>query len=94
MFLPDCSVNEHAAEKIACGLLQVMDYAKNMVIVSDYLYSDASHYDELTEKYRSSLAQIDRAAAKACDFVLEIAFSNVIVHKGGEVFGGLSEKIP
>ena len=94
MFLPpDWKLNEKAAEKIICGLSQILDNIGNIVIVSDYIYSDAYIYDELTEKYRKSLAEIDRAAAKACDVVLEIAYTSAIVHKGREVFGEIYEKI-
>ena len=88
MFLADGSVNEQAADKIAGGLLQIMEEIKNIVIVSDYIYSDALVYDPLTEQYRKSLAKIDSAVAGNCDTVLEIAYTNVIVHKG------VYEKIP
>ena len=91
---PDWKITEQAAEKIIGGLLQVTSNIKNIVIVSDYIYSDAFIYDEITEKYRKSLAEIDRAAAKNCDVVLEIAYTSVIVHKGQEVFGEIYEKIP
>ena len=86
MFLPDGSVNCNAAEKIICGLSQVTDNIENIVIVSDYIYSDACIYDELTEKYRRSLAKIDRAAADSCDVALEVAYANVIAHKGGDLY--------
>ena len=93
MFLSDGSVNENATEKITDGLLQIMDNIENIVIVSDYIYSDAFIYDELTEKYRKSLAAIDRAAAKNCGVVLEAVYTNIIVHKGKEIFGDIYEKI-
>jgi adenosylcobinamide kinase/adenosylcobinamide-phosphate guanylyltransferase len=90
MFLPDGSVNKKADGKIINGLLQIINKIENIVIVSDYIYSDAFIYDELTEKYRKSLAEIDRAAAKNCDVVLEVAYTNVTVHKGRDFY----EKIP
>jgi len=90
---PDWSLNEQAAKKIINGLSQITDNVKNIVIVSDYIYSDAVVYDEFTEKYRKSLAEIDCMAAKNCDIVLEIAYTNVIVHKGREVFGEIYAKI-
>ena len=93
MFLPDGSVNAHAAEKTAAGLSRIMNSVKNIVIVSDYIYSDALAYEPLTEKYRKSLAKIDQAAAKSCDVVLEIAYAQAIVHKGKEMLGGLYDKI-
>ncbi|MCL2813964.1 MAG: bifunctional adenosylcobinamide kinase/adenosylcobinamide-phosphate guanylyltransferase [Oscillospiraceae bacterium] len=82
----DRGVNEGAALKIIDGLGQIMDKIKNIVIVSDYIYSDAFIYDELTEKYRKSLAEIDRAAAGGCEAVLEVAYTNVIFHKGREAY--------
>ena len=93
MFLSNGGVNEQAARKITSGLHQVLDKINNIVIVSDYIYSDAFLYEPLTEKYRKSLAEIDRAAAGNCDVVLEIAYANIIVHKGKELFGGVYEKI-
>jgi adenosylcobinamide kinase/adenosylcobinamide-phosphate guanylyltransferase len=93
MFLPDGSVNENAAEKIADGLIELMEAVEHIVVVSDYIYSDAYISDELTEKYRKSLAETDRAAAKACDVVLEAAYANVIVHKGKQIFGEIYDKI-
>jgi adenosylcobinamide kinase/adenosylcobinamide-phosphate guanylyltransferase len=96
---PNSDVNENAAQKISGTLLRITNKLKNIVIISDYIYSDAFLYDALTEKYRKSLAEIDRAAAANCDVVLEAAYTNMIVHKGGEMFGQLlsgskNEKIP
>ena len=92
-------VNEYAANKITDALLRITNNIKNIVIVSDYIYSDAILYDTLTEKYRKSLAEIDRTAAANCDVVLEAAYRNVIVHKGKDLFGQFlsrseNEKIP
>ena len=64
---------------------QLEEFAKrvgNAVIVSDYIYSDAQKYDEVTETYRKCLANIDRRLAAVCDVVLEFTSGNVIVHKG------------
>ena len=72
-----------AADRCREGLLTIAAKAKNAVFVSDYIYSDAARYGELTENYRASLAQIDRALAEACDTVIELCAGNVIFHKGG-----------
>lgn len=94
MFLPDGSVQTAAAEKITGGLLRVIAAFENIVIVSDYIYSDAVLYDPMTEFYRQALAKIDRTAADACEIVLEAAFGGITVHKssGGSLelpdFGG------
>jgi adenosylcobinamide kinase/adenosylcobinamide-phosphate guanylyltransferase len=85
MFLPDGNINETAAEKIAGNLSRLTDTLENIVIISDYIYSDAFVFSPLTEKFRKSLAQLDRTAAASCDIVLEVAYTSVIVHKNTEV---------
>ncbi|MCL1808871.1 MAG: bifunctional adenosylcobinamide kinase/adenosylcobinamide-phosphate guanylyltransferase [Clostridiales bacterium] len=81
------------AEKTELGLLRVIDSIENIVIVSDYIYSDAMVYGDLTENYRKALAGIDCALAKRCDIVLEAAYSNLVVHKGKELLGKLYDKM-
>ena len=87
---PDCNLNEKAADKIKEGLSQILSNLNNIVVVSDYIYSDAMLYDPLTEKYRRFLAQIDRMAAENCDIVLEAAYANIIIHKGKEIYETLA----
>ncbi|MDR1804247.1 MAG: bifunctional adenosylcobinamide kinase/adenosylcobinamide-phosphate guanylyltransferase [Treponema sp.] len=97
--MPEDRFNERTADKIKDALLLITNNISNIVIISDYIYSDALLYDALTEKYRKSLAEIDRAAAANCDVVLEAAYTNMIVHKGKDMFGQFlfrseDEKIP
>jgi len=97
--IPDGRINGHTADKITTALLQITNNIRDIVFISDYIYSDALLYDTMTEKYRKSLAEIDRAAATSCDIVLEAAFTNVIVHKGKDLFDEFisrseNEKIP
>lgn len=68
----------------ACGdeLVELAKRVANIVIVSDYIYSDAARYDEVTETYRQCLAAIDRKIAAIADCVLELSAGNMIVHKG------------
>jgi len=82
MFRPDRPINRNAGQKIIADLDTLLDRIGHIMIVSDYIFSDAFHYDELTEDFRRSLAQIDRALAVRCDLVLEVCFGQVIVHKG------------
>ena len=70
------------AGKISADLSAVLKNIENIVIVSDYIYSDAQIYDGLTENYRKSLAFLDAAAARECDIVLEACYTNIIIHKG------------
>ena len=94
MFLEDGSVNTQAHEKIWSELLEILNKVENIVIVSDYMYSDADIYDPLTEMYRKHLAGLDRLAAKQSDVVLEAAYNQIIAHKGGDVFYEACERMP
>ena len=49
--------------------------------VSDYIYSDAVIYDELSEDYRRGLGYIDRALAGICDRVTEVAYGQLFDYK-------------
>ena len=93
MFPAGKDVNVDAPGKIAGELVSICKKVKDIVVVSDYIYSDAILYDELTEAYRKGLAFIDRTLATVCDVVLEIAFGSIIVHKGREVSAAFHEKI-
>ncbi len=70
---------------------ECLDFAarvKNVVFVSDYIYSDAQRYDEFTENYRRSLAASDRALSAVCDTVIEVSAGIRHFHKGCELLKG------
>ena len=75
-------VDADAPSRIAEALEQFIDRAPNTVLVSDYIFSDALLYDNLTEAYRRGLADIDRHMAARCDNVIEVVGGQFIVHKG------------
>ena len=77
-----CSMDVAAARQCAEDLVVFAKKVRNIVIVSDYIYSDAARYDEVTEVYRKCLADIDRNLAAVSDTVLEVCGGNVVVHKG------------
>ena len=81
---PEYHVNHDAHVKTATDLTEIMGRLDNIVIISDYIYSDAFLYDELTEAYRRSLAYIDKLVAHCSDVVLEFCAGNCITHKGAE----------
>ena len=71
-----------AAERCARELLEFVRSVRSVVLVSDYIFSDAGEYDPMTEQYRRALAGIDRRLARECDTVVELAAGRRIVHKG------------
>lgn len=74
-------INRSAYLKIAEELKYVAGRASNIVFVSDYIYSDAVIYDELSEDYRRGLGYIDRALAGICDRVTEVAYGQLFDYK-------------
>lgn len=89
MFPPDgdfsspdfCEKAKATAEKVAADVKHFAELTGHTVFVSDYIYSDARHFDELTEIYRQGLALCDRTLAKTCDQVYEVAYGTVTAHK-------------
>lgn len=83
LFLPpDWHMDEAAGLHCGEDMVQFAKSVANIVIVSDYIYSDAERYDEVTETYRRCLASIDRKLAAVSDTVLELSAGNIILHKG------------
>lgn len=82
MFQANGVVNLDAHKKISFELLKMLEKFKRIVFVSDYIFSDAFLYDELTEQYRKALAYIDKEVAKACDIVIEASYGNLCIYKG------------
>lgn len=81
MFGPG-GVDTQAPERVAGALEAFVARAPNTVLVSDYIFSDAMLYDDLTEAYRRGLAHIDRRLAIRCNNVIEVVGGQFIVHKG------------
>lgn len=79
---PDWHLDETAGERCGDEVAAFAQAVKHIVIVSDYIYSDAQRYDDVTETYRRGLASIDRKLAAISDVVLEMSGGNLIVHKG------------
>lgn len=76
------SADPDGVQRCRDGLLALAANVRDVVLVSDYIYSDAERYDEFTENYRRSLAAVDRALAEICDTVVELCAGNIILYKG------------
>lgn len=64
----------------------------NVVIVTDYLFSDGIIYDDYTETFRREIGKLNIALAKIADVVIEYSFNNEIIHKGENYVRDLNEK--
>ncbi|MGV3024533.1 bifunctional adenosylcobinamide kinase/adenosylcobinamide-phosphate guanylyltransferase [Clostridium thermobutyricum] len=72
-------------EKIIKGIEILSEKAKNLVIVSDYIFNDSIVYDSITESYRKSLGIINCNIAKLSDVAIEASYSLMSIYKGEEI---------
>ncbi len=82
MFSKEGTVDETAYLRVAEEIKTFLDKTEDIVVVSDYIYSDAFEYESLTEQYRKGLAFLDKTAAKQSDLVIEVVYGNPQVIKG------------
>ena len=80
MFIGNEIINNPSIN-ILNGLKQIINKAKNTVIISDYIFNDAMQYDEITQNFKRELGIINKELAKICDNVIECSFGNVKYHK-------------
>jgi len=93
MFHPDGSTNANAHIKLCNDLIPAVLKLRNIVIVSDYIYSDAIVYGVLVEQYKKNLAYMDRRLAAVCDVVLESFCGEPITHKTNDRFRRLNDAV-
>lgn len=75
---PDLS----AARACADALVEFAGRVKNVIFVSDFIYSDCTPFSETTQCYRRCLADADRRLAAVCDTVAEVCAGQVFLYKG------------
>jgi len=78
----DSAPDPQACERCIKELVLLGKSAKNVIFVSDFIYSEADRYDPVTEEYRQNLATVDSALAAFCDTVVEVCTGNIFLHKG------------
>ncbi|MBY7026006.1 MULTISPECIES: bifunctional adenosylcobinamide kinase/adenosylcobinamide-phosphate guanylyltransferase [Clostridium] len=91
MFIKN-DIIKYPSLKIINNIKEIINTVKNVVIVSDYIFSDSIEYDEISENYKRELGKINKELADICDTVMECSFSNVKVHKGNELLTVLGKK--
>lgn len=79
-------VDIKAAERCIKDIRQLAETVNNIIIVSDYIFSDAENYDESIKLFCKSLADIGNDIAAYADVVIEMNFGNATVHKGKDIY--------
>jgi adenosylcobinamide kinase/adenosylcobinamide-phosphate guanylyltransferase len=73
---------EGAEERILTGLEQVGKQCRDLVVVTNELFSDGVVYPPETQRYLQLLARLNRSLASRFDRVVEVAAGIPIVWKG------------
>lgn len=82
MFPPSGDMDLTAPIRLMRELEQTIANCKNLVIVSDDLFSDARQFDHWTEAYREGLARCGRRCVELCDTAVDVNADIPIVWKG------------
>ena len=77
-------INKNVYKKIAENIIKVSNNRKNIVVVTDYIFSDSIIYDNFTDEYRKELAYLNRLLANDFDVVIECNYNNIEFFKGEE----------
>ena len=80
---------DHCVEEILAGIRHVKEQCRNLIIVTNEIFSDGMDYDEETRRYQKYLGEINVRMASMADLVTEVVYSIPLIHKGdlNEVFG-------
>ena len=71
-------------DEIIKGINYLSSISKNLVIVTNEIFSDGIDYDDETMKYIYYCAKINNELAKIANEVIEVVYSIPIYHKGGD----------
>lgn len=83
MFLQS-EIIENVSDKITEAITKYKKRVKNLIIVSDYIFSDGIKYDKYTEVFKRELGAINCNIAAISDVVIESSFGSLIFHKDKE----------
>ena len=65
------------------GVKTLLSKARQVVIVTNEIFSDAVSYEEETKEYQKNLGKINQALAVLADEVVEVVYGIPVYGKGG-----------
>lgn len=75
---------ERTVEAVLAGIRHLLGQARNLVVVTNEVFSDGITYDTETEKYLDKLGRINQQMAALADCVTEVVYGIPLHHKGKE----------
>ena len=76
--------HEHTVKQVIEGVKNIKEQVRNLVIVTNEVFSDGITYDEETKRYINYLGAINKALAQMSDEVVEVVYTIPVSHKGKE----------
>ncbi len=76
---------ERTVEEICRGIDHLLEKTRDLVIVTNEVFSDGITYDDEMETYRSYLGRINRYMTGKADLVVEVVYGIPMIHKGQEL---------
>lgn len=73
MFWPE-GAGKNTAEQILEGIQRLTEKCRNLVIVSNEIFSDGIDYGNETREYQKTLGRINRCIAASADWVTEVVY--------------------
>lgn len=80
MFQED-GAKENTVSEILLGIQRIREQVRNLVIVTNEIFSEAHMYEREMETYQRYLGQINQQLAEVADEVVEVVYGIPIFHK-------------
>ena len=74
---------ENTVDAVLQGVKTLLSKARQVVIVTNEIFSDAVSYEEETKEYQKNLGKINQALAVLADEVVEVVYGIPVYGKGG-----------
>lgn len=68
-------------EKILRGIENIKKQAGHLVVVTNEIFSDGTHYDPWTQAYQKCLAAVNKGMAEQADHVTEVVYGQACIIK-------------
>ena len=79
----DTGAKENTVDAVLQGVKTLLSKARQVVIVTNEIFSDAVSYEEETKEYQKNLGKINQALAVLADEVVEVVYGIPVYGKGG-----------
>ncbi len=79
----DKGAKENTVDAVLQGVKTLLSKARQVVIVTNEIFSDAVSYEEETKEYQKNLGKINQALAVLADEVVEVVYGIPVYGKGG-----------